>query len=182
MDVEAEHKKLEAIATTKANELEAFRKQFNIEDKEKFSKAVLFCEKILDGTKQSQAYAEAFGVTIEKARTVASQFHRGKWIQELLLFMKPDERTLYFGQRKRIIEVGLQIIDDRGASRRDKIEAMKALQPYIKQDKIEEDEKLIVTNLGESISDTIDKKLELIASQGKMLDADNNIIDVTYIE
>ena len=163
-------------------QLEAFRKQFNITDIDRFNKAVVFCEQILDGGVKSKVYAEVFGVTIEKARTLSSQFHRAKWVQELLLFLRPDEQSLYFGERKRIIQAGMNIIDDPTASHRDKTEAMKALQPYIKQEKIEQEMTMKVESLGESISDSITSKLEDLAERGKMIDDKGNIIDVMVIE
>lgn len=165
-----------------ALQLEQFRKQFNITDIDRFYKGVKFCEEILDGGVKSKVYSEIFDVPIEKARTVASQFHRSKWVQELLLFLRPDEQSLYFGERKRIIQAGMNIIDDPYASHRDKTEAMKALQPYIKQEKIEQEMKINVESIGETISDGITRQLDELARSGKMIAEDGTIIDVEFIE
>jgi hypothetical protein len=169
------------LIETQKLELEGFRKNFNIEP-EKFMKAVKFCEKILDGEAKSKAYANVFEVSIEKARTTSSQFHRSRWVQELILFLRPDEQSLYFGERKRIIQAGMAIIDDPGASHRDKTEAMKALQPYIKQEKIDNELNVKIETIGESISDGINKQLEELAAKGQMIADDGTIIDVSVIE
>ena len=169
------------IIETQKIELEGFRKNFNI-DPEKFVKAVKFCEKILDGESKSKAYADVFEVSIEKARTTSSQFHRSKWVQELVLFLRPDEQSLYFGERKRIIQAGMAIIDDPRASHRDKTEAMKALQPYIKQEKIDNELNVKIETVGETTSESINKQLEDLASKGMMIGDDGLIIDVSVIE
>ena len=169
------------ILNEQRTELEAFRKQFNIEPL-RFDLAVQFCEKILDGGVKSKIYAEVFNVSIDEARKVASQFHRSRWVQELILFLRPDEQSLYFGERKRIIQAGMAIIDDPRASHRDKTEAMKALQPYIKQEKIDQEMTVKVETHGETISESITNQIERLALAGKMIDDSGNIIDVQVIE
>lgn len=180
-------------------ELEGFRKQFNVTatkgflaihegkpiqdvDILYFQAAVEWCEKVLDGQPKSTAYRDVFGVTIEQARTTSTQFHRTKWVQELILFLRPDEQSLYFGERKRIIQAGMAIIDDPRASHRDKTEAMKALQPYIKQEKIDNELNVKVETVGETISESINKQIEELAAKGKMINDSGEIIDVSVIE
>ena len=180
-------------------ELESFRKQFNVTAPKKmidenpdvnidelnrryFALAVLFCEKILDGEPKSKAYQEVFNVSLDKARTTASQFHRSKWVQELLLFLRPNEHSLYFGERKRIIQAGMQIIDDPRASNRDKTEAMKALQPFIKQEILDNDAVDNIDKIGDTVSAEITKKIAELALVGKMIGDDGKIIDVQMIE
>ena len=163
-------------------ELETFRKNFNITDVERFNNAVTFCEKIIDGGVVSQVYSAVFNVPIEKARTVAANFHRSKWVQELILFLRPDEQSLYFGERKKIIRRGMQIIDDPNASNRDVTEAIKALQPYLKQEKIDHEVSLKGDSSGQSLQMSINDKLTEISERGMMVDKSGNIIDVDVIE
>lgn len=164
-------------------ELEAFRKQFNVTDKDRFDKAVMFCEKLLEGGTMSAIYADVFGVPIEKARTLAGGFHRNKWVQELLLFLRPDEQSLYFGERKKIIARGMQIINDPSSSNRDVTEAIKALQPYIKQEKMEHELKLNTTaTAGQSLNVIIADKIQELAHSGRMIDKSGDVIDMDIIE
>lgn len=163
-------------------QLESFRKQFNIEP-EKFKKAVKFCEEVIDAKEpKNRIYSRIFEVPIAEANKVASQFHRAKWIQELILFLRPDEGSLYFGERKRIIAAGMAIIDDPTESARNKTEAMKALTPYIKQEKLENEINVQVETKGESISAGITKQLSELAEQGKMINDAGEIIEVQVIE
>lgn len=162
-------------------ELEAFRKQFNIVP-ERFKCAVKFCEEVLDGKSKVNAYVEAFGVTKEVARTTSSQFHRSKWVQELLLHLRPDEGSLYFGERKRIIAKGMSIIDSSNASNRDIIEAMKALTPYIKQEKLDAENAAPVETHGESVSQEITKQISKLAVDGKMINESGIIVEIEAIE
>ena len=178
MDIKT--KAIEAIESDKL-ELEAFRKQFNIEPV-RFNLAVKFCEMVIDGGVKSKVYAHVFDVPLEKARTVASQFHRTRWVQELILFLRPDEQSLYFGERKRIIQAGMNIIDDPRASHREKTEAMKALQPYIKQEKIDQEMTVKIETQGETISESITNQIAELAERGKMIGDDGKIIDVMVIE
>jgi len=163
-------------------ELESFRRQFDIEE-DRFYKAVTFCEEIIDAKEpKNRIYARVFGVPKEEANKVASQFHRAKWVQELILFLRPDEGSLYFGERKRIIAAGMAIIDNPDESARNKTEAMKALTPYIKQEKLENELNINVETKGESTAAGITKQLEDLAEQGKMIGDDGKIIDVVVIE
>lgn len=164
------------------SDLEAFRKQFNVTDEDKFWRAVIFAEKVIEGGVVSRIYSEVFEVPIEKARTLSGNFHRSKWVQELILFLRPDEGSLYFGERKRIIARGMQIIDDNSASNRDVIEAIKAMQPYLKQEVIEHELKVKGDTAGQMLHATINEKLLALAESGQMVDKSGNIIDVDVIE
>lgn len=162
-------------------DLEAFRLAFNIEQ-ERFYKGYAYCEQVIAGGVKSKIYADVFEVPIEKARQSSSQFHNSRWIQELILFLRPNEHTLYFGERKRIIQAGMHIIDDPQASRRDKIEAMKALQPYIKAEIQKNDEEEKQSSIGAETAKGITEQVEKLSGMGKMVDENGEIIDVTLIE
>lgn len=163
-------------------ELETIRRKFDI-DEVRFEKGVAFVSAYLDHGNKTRAYQDVTGCDKQTARQSAGSLFRGKWIQELLRFMTPDERTLYVGEIKDIIEAGMDIIRDRGASNRDKSEAMKALQPYIKQAKLEvEMDVEIKASVGESITSKISSQLKFLSEQGKMINEDGDIIDVEPIE
>lgn len=163
------------------SELETFRKQFNVEP-DRFQKAVRFCEQVLEGGVKYKIYAEVFEVDNDKAKTLAGQFHRTKWVQELILFMRPNEHSLYFGERKRIIQAGMSIIDNASASNRDKTEAMKALQPFIKAEIAENDNEEAIERVGESISNKLTKQIEQLAKRGLMINDKGDIIEVGLLE
>ena len=171
---------IEVDAKMKA-ELETVRKQLNIEP-DRFYKAVKFCELVLDGTRKTDSYMQAFSVSKATAETTASQFHKSKWVQNLILFLRPNEHTLYFGERKRIIQAGMAIIDDRGASNRDKTEAMKALQPFIKAEMADNEEKDTTENVGETTSQNLSRQIAILASKGLMINDSGDIIEVELIE
>lgn len=163
--------------------LDIIRSRFNIEEK-RFLMGVDFASKILDGDmSKNLAYVEAFGVDKETARTLSSQLHRAKWIQELLRYLRPDQDTLYTGEIKDIIKNGMEIIRDNRASNRDKSEAMKALQPYLKEEKLRL-EVDITHEVKESTSvvTKLNDKILQLASIGKMLNEAGDIIDVELIE
>lgn len=163
-------------------ELETIRRRFDI-DEVRFEKGVMFVSAYLDHGNKTRAYQEITGCDKQTARQSAGSLFRGKWIQELLRFMQPDERTLYVGEIKDIIEAGMEIIRDRGASNRDKSEAMKALQPYIKQAKLDVDVDVeIKASVGESIASKISNQVKALAASGKMINEDGDIIDVEPIE
>jgi hypothetical protein len=163
-------------------ELESIRKTLNVGDFERYYRAVNYCEKVLDGMPQSKAYAEAFDLDIAKAKTVSSRFHRSNWVQELILWMKPDDQSLNIGQIKRVIEEGMRIIDDITASNRDKTEAMKALQPYIKAEKLEQELRAQEASISETVAQSIDKKIEDLAERGKMIGENGDIIEAVLID
>jgi hypothetical protein len=174
----------DAITEKDKEDLVLLQQRMNI-DEDKFWKGVHYAQRIQDGLKQNAAYAEAFGVDSKIASKTSSQFHRGKWVQELIRFFRPDEETLYIGEIKTIIAQGMQIVKDPRSSNREKTEAMKALQPYIKAEKLEQiniEEMNVVQTTGESIVHTLDQKLQAIADDGKMVDENGDIIDVTPIE
>ena len=162
--------------------LEVLRKRFNVKE-DRFPFGVTFVQKIMDGMSKNKAYVETFGCTIDVAKKTSSQFHRSKWVQELIKYLRPDEDSLYFGETKAIIGRGMQIVNDPRSTPREITEAMKALQPYIKAEKqrIEVEVDLNVTT-GASVVSTLNDKIAALVSQGKMIAANGEIIDVAVIE
>lgn len=162
--------------------LSVIRNRFNVPI-ERFERGLDFVQLVLDGKSKNLAYKEAFDVSTEKAKTTSSQFHRGKWIQELIKYLRPDEDSLYFGETKRIIGRGMEIINNPKSSNRDVTEAIKALQPFIKAEKQRLEVDVNVTdNTGESIVTQLNDKITQLAEAGKMVDETGEIIDVPLIE
>lgn len=162
--------------------LEVIRKRFNVEEV-KFQKGLEFVQLVMDGTSKNKSYVEVFKVDTETAKKVSSQFHRGKWIQALIAYLRPDEDSLYFGEIKAIIAKGMEIVNNPRSSAREKTEAMKALQPYIKAEhaKIEIDVN-VATTTGDSIVTQLTDKIAMLSHAGKMVDESGEIIDVKPIE
>lgn len=163
-------------------ELEAIRRRFSI-DEERFKKGVSFVSFYLDHGNKTQAYMEATGCSKETARKSAGSLHRGKWIQELIRYMTPEDNTLYVGEIKDIIAANMEIIRDRASSPREIAECTKALQPYIKAAKLElEMEMDIKVSAGESIVSKMDTQLAQLVDMGKMVNENGDIVDVEVIE
>lgn len=163
-------------------ELVAIQKKFNIPE-DRFVKGVLFAHYITEGDNKTVAYQKVTGCDKDKARQNSGSLFKGKWIQDLIRFMTPDDNTLYIGDIKTIIATGMDIINDKGSSAREKTDAMKALQPYIKQAKLAlEIEENIKISMGESTVTKIDTQLKQLVGFGKMVNEDGDIIDVDYIE
>lgn len=163
-------------------ELVAIQKKFNIPE-DRFVKGVLFAHYITEGDNKTVAYQKVTGCDKDKARQNSGSLFKGKWIQDLIRFMTPDDNTLYIGDIKTIIATGMDIINDKGSSAREKTDAMKALQPYIKQAKLAlEIEENIKVSMGESTVTKIDTQLKQLVGFGKMVNEDGDIIDVDYIE
>ena len=174
-------KDVAVLDEAREKELEAFRLHLGIADKDRFDRAVEFVEKVIEGATKVQAYANAFNVPLQKARTVASQFHKSKWVQEIFIYLRPDDQSLYFGEVKRIIQVGMEIIDSNESSPRDKIEAMKALQPYVKAEKLAVEFQAKKETVGETTTERIKNMIAEISSEGRMINEKGEIIDVDVV-
>jgi len=162
--------------------LEIIRQRFNVEQ-ERFNKGLNFVQAVMDGDSKNAAYIKAFGVEKDKARQVSSQFHRGKWIQALIAYMRPEDDSLYFGEIKTIIAKGMEIVKDPRSSPREKTEAMKALQPFIKAENNRLEVDVNVTdNTGNSIVSQLTEQIGLLTKAGKMVNETGDIIDVEFIE
>ena len=162
--------------------LEVLRKRLNVEET-KFQKGLTFVQNVLDGETKNKAYVIAFGVDTDTAKKVSSQFHRGKWIQALIAYLRPEEDSLYIGEIKTIIAKGMEIIKNPRASAREKTEAMKALQPYIKAERVQLEVDVDITDTtGASIVSQLTDKIALLANNGKMVGNNGEVIDVKPIE
>ena len=120
---------IEALSTQP--ELMAVREKHDI-DEERFVRGVIFAEYIVNGESANQAYVYAFQCTAKEASTKSANLRGTKWVQELILYFKPDENTLYFGEIRQIIRKGMAIVDDPMAENTEVIAAMNALAKYVK--------------------------------------------------
>jgi len=165
------------------DELQAIRKYFNV-DEEMFSKGYSFAQLVIDGNSAVKSYEQAFGVEKALASSRANGFLQRKWVRELVRSIKVDDDTLYIGEVKKIIQRGMQIINNPKGSNRDVTEAMKALQPYIKQQtqRVEADIKITDANKPlDAVMDKIQDGIKLLQTNGKMINQEGQIIDVEPI-
>ena len=163
--------------------LKQIRQKFNIPE-DRFINGLTYVGHTLDGTmSKTKAYALAFKKSSEEAGKVSAQFHRAKWIQELILYMRPEDNSLYLSEIKRIIGTNMGIINDKASTAREKIDATKALQPYIKAEK-----KMIEFNYnseettGQSLVNQLQSKIDILIGAGKMINENGDIINVELIE
>ena len=163
--------------------LKAVRAKFNIEES-RFIKGLEYVGLTLDGTmSKTKAYATAFKVEGSEAAKISAQFHRSKWIQELIMYLRPADDSLYLSEIKRIIGVNMSIINDNTSTAREKIDATKALQPFIKAEKKMLDlTEAQADSLGSSIVSKINTGIKALAAAGKMVNENGEIIDVELIE
>jgi len=165
-------------------EMLSIKRKFNIPD-DRWDKGVLFAHYITEGHNKVAAYELTTGCNKEAARRNAGSLFKGKWIQELIRFMSPDDCTLYVGETRDIIAAGMEIIRDRGSSNREKSDAMKALQPYIKAEKLRLNDDLSKDNqLTEALSfmSKVVEATKELATRDKMVSSDGRIVDVEIIE
>jgi hypothetical protein len=168
---------------TRHEELMSLRRYLGISDEDRFERAVKFVELCLDGEKKNKAYMQAFECDKGHADRNASSLHRSKWVQEIFKFMRPEDNSLYIGEIKQIIAEGMRIINDPLESARNKTEAMRALQPYIKAEKAEEQAGIEKEKgTGESMSAKLQEQIDQLAAAGKMVTPEGEIIDVDVIE
>jgi len=162
--------------------LKTIRSKFNI-DEPRFLAGLTYVGLTLDGNmSKTKAYSQAFEADAATAAKVSAQFHRAKWIQELIMHLRPSDNSLYLSEIKKIIGTGMGIIHDKDATHREKIDAMKALQPYIKA------EKLVAAGTdgsaetaGMSLVAQLDHKIQLLVDSGKMVGETGEIIDAVLI-
>jgi len=151
-------------------------------DKRRFVAGIIFAEMIVNGETQTNAYMYAFGTDKDKARQNASRFRLAQWVQELILFFKPDDKTLYFGETRQIIRKLMFIIDDWNAENKDKIAAANALAKYIKAPvKKEESDEKNVSDAQQMIAGLMDGILKL-SNSDKMINKHGEIIDVPVLK
>jgi len=161
--------------------LEGIKNHYRITD-ERFNSGLEFASLVVDGVSKVQAYERAFKTTREFAVSSSTTLFRSKWIQELIRYMQTDDSIEYISEVKSTIAILHGIVKDSRASFREKTEAAKALQPYIKQER----QKLeIEMNVKSDDSSVIDKVVALakeLASQGKMLGTSGQVIDAVLID
>ena len=162
-------------------ELLAVKEKHNIEE-ERFVRGVIFAEYIVNGESANNAYVYAFNCSKSEASTKSTNLRNTKWIQELIVYFKPDENTLYFGEIRQIIRKGMGIIDDPMSEAKDVICAMNALAKYVKVSKAaRENEDTSISDATQLMTTLISGIAEL-SQQGKMIDGDGEIIDVPLLK
>jgi len=161
-------------------ELEVIRERHSIEE-ERFVRGVIFAEYIVNGESANNAYVYAFQCDKKEASTKSSNLRQTKWVQELILFFKPDENTLYFGEIRQIIRKGMAIIDNSNSEAKDVIAAMNALAKYVKVSKAaKENEDTTISDAAQMMTGLL-KGIEELANGNKMISRDGDIIDVPVL-
>jgi len=164
-------------------EMQNVQKYFGIED-EMFAKGYMFAQYVIDGSSMGKAYRLAFDVEQKLASSRAGGFMNRKWVKELVRSLKVDDDTLYIGEIKKIIARGMEIVNDTRSAPRDVTEAMRALQPYLKQvvQKQEIEHKLVMEQTPADIMmDKMQEGIKQISGAGKMINENQEIIDVAEV-
>ena len=170
---------LETLSTQP--ELIAIKERHNIEE-ERFVRGVIFAEYIVNGESANKAYMYAFECDMNVAKTRSANLRNTKWVQELIMYFKPDENTLYFGEIRQIIRKGMSIIDDPMSEQKDVIAAMNALAKYVKVSKVaKENEDTSISDATQLIAGLMDG-IAALSNQDKMIDKHGKIIDVPILE
>ena len=162
-------------------ELIIIRDKHNIEE-ERFVRGVIFAEYIVNGENATNAYMYAFECDKKLAQMNSSNLRNAKWVQDLIMYFRPDENTLYFGEIRQIIRKGMQIVDDPMSEPKDVVSAINALAKYIKVSKQTTDaESNVVSDAAQMIAGLMEG-IGQIVEQNKMVDKHGNIIDVPILE
>ncbi len=165
--------------------LKEIRAKFGI-DEPRFIIGLEYVGLTLDATmSKTKAYATAFKVPKETAAKVSSQFHRAKWVQELIAYLRPKDNSLYLSEIKRIIGTGMEIVNDPEASHRNKVDAMKALQPYIKAEKLAgqiPEGALMADTTGMTVVNQLAEKINILVQAGKMVNEQGDVVDVCLVQ
>jgi len=170
----------ELVVVEDINEFKNVQNYFNI-DNDMFGKGYIYAQAILQGHTKTEAYFRAFDCERKIAQKRSSAFMLRKWVQELIRAMRPDDDVLYVGEINIIVKTAMKIIMDTRSSPREVTEAMKAVQPYIKQQQQIVEHKLTIDTKEES---KMDKFLEIassLAEENKMIGTNGDIIDVQEI-
>ena len=162
-------------------ELIAIKEKHNVEE-ERFVRGVIFAEYIVNGDSANSAYTYAFDCTKKEASMKSANLRGTKWVQELILYFKPDENTLYFGEIRQIIRKGMAIIDNPMSEDKDVISAMNALAKYVKVSKAaRENEDTSISDATALIAGLMEG-IASLSSDDKMIDKHGKIIDVPILE
>jgi len=175
---------VKAIVEVEESELDGIKFHFGIKD-EMFAKGVKFASLVAEGSNRTQAMMDSWDIDKASARSKAGEFFRRKWIQELIRYFKPDEETLYIGEIESIIKTGMEMIKDPRRDDRVKIEAMKALQPYIKVAVTKQESEITVKHEISAGDVKMTKMTDAIAqltNSGKMIDETGSVIDVEFVQ
>ncbi|NOQ31125.1 MAG: hypothetical protein GQ570_08395 [Helicobacteraceae bacterium] len=174
---------MDVVPVEENKEVEGIKLHFGISD-EMFPKGVCFASLVADGKNRTESFEEAFDVEKKVARSKAGEFFKRKWVQELIRYFVPDEGTLYIGDISDIVKVGMQMITDDRRDDRVRIEAIKALQPYIKQQTLKTEAELLIkheVSAGETVMEKMNKAIGTLGKEGKMIDESGAIIDVELV-
>ncbi|MCH9712818.1 MAG: hypothetical protein K0U20_09365 [Proteobacteria bacterium] len=150
-----------------------------------FNKGVRYVSKVLDGESRTNSIMFAFDISKDRARSKASDFHRRKWVQEVLRYLSPDEGTLYIGEVDTVIKTAMEMIRDPRRDDRVKIEAIKAVQPFIKQMVQREETNIKITaeaNPAEAVMTQMVDAVKQLTANGKMINQKGEIIDVETVQ
>lgn len=173
-----------SVQTQEERDHEAIRTRFRV-TKERFPLGVQFAELIVEGESRKRAYERVFKVDNKTAESRAGNLFRNKWIQELIRYMRPDEDTLYIGEIDTIIKRAMGIIRDGRSSPREITEAMKAVQPYIKQQQIQakiEVEHSHEVKPADAVMSKMQEQIEMLSKNGKMVNESGDIVDVEVVK
>ncbi len=166
--------------TLEAKWLEGIRTNYRITE-ERFKSGLEFASLVVDGEAKVVAYEKAFKCSREFAVSSATTLFRSKWMQELIRYMQTDDGVEYITEVKQTIAILHGIVKDPRASFREKTEAAKALQPYIKQERM----KLEVELKDETAGSIIDKLVgvaKTLSEQGKMVNHLGEIQDAELLD
>ena len=162
-------------------ELIAIKEKHNVEE-ERFVRGVIFAEYIVNGESANNAYTYAFECTPKEASTKSSNLRNTKWVQELIMYFRPDENTLYFGEIRQIIRKGMAIIDNPMSEDKDVISAMNALAKYVKISKAaKENEDTSISDATQMIAGLMEG-IAALSDVDKMINKHGQIIDVPILE
>lgn len=167
--------------TVEAKWLEGIKNHYRITD-ERFQSGLEFASLVVDGVAKVVAYETAFKCSREFAVSSSTTLFRAKWIQELIRYMQTDDSVEYISEVKHTIAVLMQIIKDPRATYREKTEASKALQPYIKQERAKLEIDLTMRTDEGSMIDKVVALAKGLANQGKMIDKSGDIVDAVLID
>ena len=138
----------------------------------------------MQGSSKSKAYMTASQCTQEEASKNSGSVFRGKCIQKIIRAINPDEDTLYIGEVKEIIRQGMAVIVSTKASARDKAEMARAMAPYIKAEKSRIKDEDEANSEGDSLIKMVNivAAVNALAKSGKMVDQNQEIIDVEFLD
>lgn len=167
--------------TIEAKWLEGIKNHYRITD-ERFKSGLEFASLVVDGEAKVVAYEKAFKCDRQFAISSATTLFRSKWIQELIRYMQTDDGVEYITEVKKTIAVLNGIIQDPRATYREKTEAAKALQPYIKQERAKLEIEMNVKSEEGSMIDKVVALAKSLAENGKMISRTGEIRDAELIE